>query len=54
MYLEVLKHGEMFDFRFEMLIDNKKSMTQGVSGCTLTGKLPLMYLNGKLLQERCH
>ena len=54
MYLEVLKHGEMFDFCFKMLTDNKKSMTQGVSSCTLTSKLPLMYLNGKLPQERCH
>ena len=53
MYLEVLKHEEMFDLRFQTLTGNKKSMTQTVSSDTLTGKVPLIDLNITLQQDKC-
>ena len=53
MYLEVLKHEEMFDLCFKTLNGNKKGMTQAVRVYTLTCKLRLMYLKVKLQQDRC-
>ena len=48
MYLEIFKLEETFYLRFKMLNGNRKSMTQGIRGYTLTWKLRLMHLKAKL------